>query len=123
MEGDTLIWKGKNAYISPVLLDEWEFVDGGESAGEVHWLRRSGPGEPLLSAGLWRHLPEEHPHGLPYKVEGSESIYVIDGMAELTLPDGSIMWLQEGYLASFGDGFEAIWKTKEPFMKFFVVTE
>ncbi len=117
-----MVWKGKRAHISPVLIDEWEFVDDGCSAGEVHWLRRSGPDEPMLSTGLWRHLPDGHPEGLPYRVAGSETLYVIDGAAELTLPDGSTIWLQEGYLASFGDGFEATWRTKEPFMKFFVVT-
>lgn len=117
-----MVWKGKQAYISPVLIDEWEFIDDGCNAGEVHWLRRSDPKEPLLSAGLWRHLPDGRPEGLPYHVVGSETLYVIDGAAELTLPDGSTLWLQEGYLASFKDGFKATWRTKEPFMKFFVVT-
>ncbi len=107
-------------YLSPILVDDWEFTDDG-GPGEFHWLRRSGLGEPPMSAGLWRHLPEENPKGFSYEVFGSETLYVIDGAAELTLPDDSVFWLQEGYLASFADGFKATWRTVEPFMKFFVV--
>jgi uncharacterized cupin superfamily protein len=112
----------EGAFISPVLFDEWEFPNH-DHPGEFDWLRRNARGEPLLRAGLWRHLPEENPHGIPFRVTGTETMYVIDGSAVLTLPDGSTIWLQEGATASFSDGFEAVWHTMEPFTKFFVVTD
>ena len=65
--------------------------------------------------------PRRTRSGFTYEVSGSETLYVIDGAAQLTLPDDSVIWLQEGYLASFAEGFEARWRTVEPFMKFFVV--
>jgi uncharacterized cupin superfamily protein len=117
------VWIDQGAFVSPVLIDEWERLDDGISAGEVHWLRRSEPDDPLLSSGLWRHIPEEDTAALPYRVAGSETMYVVEGAAKLTLTDGSVIWLQPGTIASFADGFEAQWRTLEPFMKFFVVTD
>lgn len=101
--------------------DAWEpFTVDGVTSGEVHWLRRSGEGEPTYFAGLWRHEPEGPG---PYVVAGSETILVLKGAADLELADGSTVELRVGDFVSFADGFSATWRTLEPFEKLFVLTD
>jgi len=41
--------------------------------------------------------------------------------AELETPDGGRIELAPGGIYSFPDGFTATWRTRSPFLKFFVV--
>ena len=99
-----------------VTAGPWEtlIVDGRET-GEVHWLR--GEGEPAPTAGLWRIGVDD----FPYNVHGSDTFHVIEGEAELETPDGEKIMLVPGGLYSFPDGFTATWRTRSPFVKFFVI--
>jgi uncharacterized cupin superfamily protein len=100
----------------------WEpFLEGEEQIGEVDWLCQREDETGALFAGLWRHRPEEHPDGVPYRVAGSETFHVLEGACELTLKNGEAIRLQAGDSVTFADGFEATWRTIEPFLKFFVV--
>ena len=56
-----------------------------------------------------------------YKVTGTDSFHVIQGEAELETPDGERIELTAGGIYSFPDGFTATWRTRSPFMKFFVI--
>lgn len=102
----------------------WEpFLPGGEEeVGKVSWLRQTQDEKGVLFAGLWKHLPEMHPDGMPYGVEGNETFYVIEGRAELTNSNGDTILLEKGNSYSFKDGYVGTWKTLEPFMKFFIVS-
>ncbi|MFD9379752.1 cupin domain-containing protein [Streptomyces sp. NPDC059999] len=46
----------------------------------------------------------------------------MEGEAELEGPDGEKSELVAGHIYSFPAGFTATWRTRSPFMKFFVVT-
>ena len=84
----------------------------GVTVGEVHWL--------TAASGLWRIGPDEGAE-IPYAVKGGETFHVIEGEAELETPDGTRIALEPGTVVSFPDGFTAIWRTRAPFKKFFVV--
>jgi uncharacterized cupin superfamily protein len=100
----------------------WEpFLEDGNQLGEVHWLCQREDETGVLLAGLWRHRPDEHPDGMPYRVMGSETFHVLEGSCELTLKSGEEIRLQPGDSVTFPDAFEATWRTTKPFMKFFVV--
>lgn len=101
----------------------WEpFLHGDEEIGKVSWLRQTQDENRVLFAGLWKHLPEMHPDGMPYGVEGNETFYVIEGKAELTDSNGNTILLVKGNSYSFKDGYVGTWKTLEPFTKFFIVS-
>ncbi len=103
---------------SSVTAEAWEpLIEDGRELGEVHWLRQ-GEGGPV--AGLWRVSVEEGAE-IPYKVTGTDSFHVIKGEAELETPDGERIELTAGGIYSFPDGFTATWRTRSPFMKFFVI--
>ncbi len=104
---------------SDVTAGSWEpLIDDGQEIGEVHWLRREGEGMPV--SGLWR-ISTEKGAEIPYNVHGSDSFHVIEGEAELETPDGQKIMLVAGGVYSFPDGFTATWRTRSPFLKFFVV--
>lgn len=105
---------------SDVTARSWEplVVDGRET-GEVSWLRGEGE-EGAPAAGLWRIGTEEGAE-FPYNVHGSDTFHVLEGESELETPDGEKIMLVPGGLYSFPDGFTATWRTRSPFLKFFVV--
>ena len=80
----------------------------------------AGREKPLQRRGLWRIGPDNGAH-FPYNVHGSDTFQIIEGEAELETPDGEKIKLTPGGLYSFPDGLTAIWRTKSPFVKFFVV--
>ena len=51
----------------------------------------------------------------------TDSFQVIEGEAELELPDGEKIQLVAGGIYSFAGGFTATWRTRSPFLKFFVM--
>lgn len=85
--------------------------------GQIHWLVQA-EGGPV--SGLWRIGPEEGAE-IPYKAVGTDTFHVIEGEAELETPDGEKIELVAGGIYSFPDGFTATWRTRSPFLKFFVV--
>jgi uncharacterized cupin superfamily protein len=100
---------------SSVSAEGWEpLVEDGREIGEIHWLLQT-PGGPV--AGLWRIGTED----FPYHVTGSDIFHVIEGDAELETPSGDKIPLTPGGIYSFPDGFTATWRTRSPFLKFFVV--
>ena len=103
---------------SVVSAQSWEpLIEDGREMGQVHWLVQA-EGRPV--AGLWRVGAEEGAE-LPYRVTGSDTFHVIEGEAELEAPDGARIELIAGGIYSFPDGFTATWRTRSPFLKFFVV--
>jgi uncharacterized cupin superfamily protein len=91
-------------------------IEDGRQLGEVHFLLQSE----ALVAGMWRIGPVEGAE-FPYKVTGSDTFHVIKGEAELETPDGDRIQLVPGGIYSFPDGFTATWRTRSPFLKFFVM--
>ncbi|UNK45469.1 hypothetical protein [Arthrobacter sulfonylureivorans] len=71
-------------------------------------------------SGLWR-IGSENGAEVPYNVHDSDSFHVIEDEAELETPDGGKIMLVAGGVYSFTDGSTAIWRTRSPFLKFFVV--
>jgi uncharacterized cupin superfamily protein len=55
------------------------------------------------------------------RVTGVDSFHVIEGEAELETSDGEKIELIAGGIYSFPDGFSATWRTRSPFLKFFVI--
>ena len=104
---------------SSVSTESWEqIIEDGRKMGQVHWLLQSENG-PV--AGLWKIDTEEGAE-IPYSVTtGSDSFHVIEGEAELETPDGEKIQLVAGGIYSFPDGFTATWRTRSPFLKFFVM--
>jgi uncharacterized cupin superfamily protein len=104
---------------SSVSADSWEqLIEDGRKMGQVHWLLQSDDG-PL--AGLWK-IDTEGGAEVPYNVTtNTDSFHVIEGEAELELPDGEKIQLVAGGLYSFPGGFTATWRTRSPFLKFFVM--
>ncbi|MFF5400628.1 cupin domain-containing protein [Peribacillus butanolivorans] len=52
--------------------------------------------------------------------KGNETIHVIKREAERVTPEGKTIKLHQGDILSFKDGFEAHWKTLNPFTKIVV---
>ncbi|MCX5070948.1 cupin domain-containing protein [Streptomyces sp. NBC_00424] len=103
---------------SSIATDSWEpFIEEGREMGQVHFLVQKEGG---LMAGLWRTDPEIGGE-IPYNVTGSDTFHVLKGEAELETPDGQKINLIAGGLYSFPDGFSATWRTRSPFVKFFVI--
>ncbi|WP_369780170.1 cupin domain-containing protein [Streptomyces sp. R33] len=103
---------------SSVTAQSWEpHVEDGRATGEVHWLVQSEDG---TMSGLWRIGLEEGAE-FPYKPEASDTFHAIEGEAELETPDGEKIELVAGGIYSFPAGFTATWRTRSPFLKFFVV--
>jgi uncharacterized cupin superfamily protein len=104
---------------SSVSTESWEqLIEDGQRMGQVHWLLQSENG-PL--AGLWK-IDTEEGADIPYRVTtGSDSFHVIEGEAELETPDGEKIQLTAGGIYSFPNGFTARWRTRSPFLKFFVM--
>ena len=104
---------------SSVSTESWEqIIEDGRKMGQVHWLLQSENG-PV--AGLWKIDTEEGAE-IPYNVTtGSDSFHVIEGEADLETPDGEKIQLIAGGIYSFPDGFTATWRTRSPFLKFFVM--
>lgn len=106
---------------STIAPQSWvPFLVGDQPAGEVHWLRVEERPHGTLATGIWRIGPEEGAC-LPYAVQGSETIQVLEGEAELDVPGGEVIRLGPGDIISLPDGFTATWRTLSPFKKFFVV--
>ena len=104
---------------SSVAAGSWEpLILEGRETGEVHWLRGEGEAAPV--AGLWR-IGTDNGAEFPYNVHGSDTFHVIEGEAELETPDGEKIKLVPGGIYSFPDGFTATWRTRSPFVKFFVM--
>ncbi|MFI1468916.1 hypothetical protein [Streptomyces wuyuanensis] len=106
--------------------DSWEqVVEDGRRMGQVDWLLQSESG-PV--AGLWK-VDTAKGAELPYRVTGSDSFHVIEGEAELESPSGDrielvpggIYSFPDGFTATFPDGFTATWRTRSPFLTFFVI--
>lgn len=103
---------------SSVTAQSWEpYVEEGRETGEIHWLVQAEEGQ---MSGLWRIGPEEGAE-FPYKPAATDTFHVIEGEAELETPDGEKIELIAGGIYSFPAGFTATWRTRSPFMKFFVV--
>ncbi|SDH85740.1 cupin domain-containing protein [Alteribacillus bidgolensis] len=103
--------------------EHWEpFMVEGNEIGKVSWLRQTQNEKGILAAGLWKHHPDEHPNGMPYKTAGNETFYVLSGEAEVETVGGNIIALKEGHSYSFTNGFAGTWKTKKSFVKFFIVS-
>jgi uncharacterized cupin superfamily protein len=103
---------------SSVSATSWEpLLEDGREIGEVHLLVRA-EGGPV--AGLWRVGAQEG-EAFPYRVTGSDSFHVIEGEAELETLDGEKIALVAGGIYSFPDGFTATWRSRGPFLKFFVI--
>ncbi|MCG7333675.1 cupin domain-containing protein [Sporosarcina sp. ACRSM] len=103
--------------------EKWEpFTVEGNEIGQVSWLRQTQNDGGILFSGLWRHEPEEHPNGMPYKVEGNETFYVVKGQAEIEMETGEKIAMKEGHSYSFTDGFSGVWRTHKPFVKFFIAS-
>lgn len=111
--------KASSVMSSSVSTDSWEqVVEDGRKMGRVHWLLQSENG-PV--AGLWKIDTEEGAE-IPYRVTtGSDSFHVIEGEADLETPDGEKIQLTAGGIYSFPGGFTATWRTRSPFLKFFVM--
>jgi uncharacterized cupin superfamily protein len=106
---------------SSVTAGSWEpLVEEGREIGQVHWLRGEAEGLPL--SGLWKISPEDG--DFPYKaMYGLDTFHVIQGEAELETSSGEKIQLVTGGIYSFPEGFTATWRTRSPFMKFFVVAK
>ena len=103
---------------SSVSAETWEpLMEDGREIGQVHWLTQPEPGP---ASGLWRIGTAEGAE-IPYKVTGTDTFHVIEGEAELETPDGERIRVVAGGIYAFPDGFTATWRTRSPFMKFFVV--
>ena len=104
---------------SSVSTDSWEqLIEDGRKMGQVHWLLQSENG---TLAGLWKIDTEEGAE-VPYNVTtNSDSFHVIEGEASWKRPDGEKIRLVAGGIYSFPGGFTATWRTRSPFLKFFVM--
>ncbi|MER6523503.1 cupin domain-containing protein [Streptomyces sp. NPDC001553] len=84
--------------------------------GQRH--RSRGPGRVGRLSTPWS---AGHGAEFPYKPAATDTFHVIEGEAELETPDGEKIELVAGGIYSFTAGFTATWRTRSPFMKFFVV--
>ncbi|MGY4691453.1 cupin domain-containing protein [Salibacterium sp. K-3] len=108
-----------NYFTESIQTGKWEdFMVQGNKIGDVKVIKS----DDHTTVGLWKHTPEEHPDGMPYGVEGTETFHVVEGKAILTTGDGEEITMKPGHVYSFSNGFEGTWRTIEPFMKFFVTT-
>lgn len=91
----------------------------GEPAGQVHWLRVSGEGEPMLYAGVFAGQPST----FTYTFSGNETFHVLEGEVRIELESGDAVELRPGDLVSFPRGARSTWIAHTPFKKFFVISE
>ena len=109
------------ATVPVTAVDAWEpFVHEGHVVGEVRWITQDSRPHGPLAVGLWRIDPETGAE-LPYAGAGSETIHVLEGVADLELADGTTIPLTPGVVVTLPDGFTATWRTKSPFKKLFVI--
>jgi uncharacterized cupin superfamily protein len=111
------------AKIGEVDSDEWEpyFVDG-VATGRLHVLEVSDRPDGPVTSGIWQHRVEDSPGGSFRFTETYEEVFfVIDGEAELTFTDGTVVMLRAGNTFVFPKGAEVVWRTTKDFVKFFVI--
>ena len=90
----------------------------GDPAPRVHWLHRSGAGEPVHKSGLW----EVQPARFRWIFSGNESFHVLSGRATIVTDDGVRVEVAPGDLAFFPAGTHSIWTVAEPLRKFFAIS-
>jgi uncharacterized protein len=93
-----------------------ETIREGDPAGQVHWLRVSGAGEPPYYAGIWTAQPSV----FDYAFEMNETLHVLDGHVVVAVEGGPTIDLRPGDVVSFPKGSKTRWHVKAPFKKVFV---
>ena len=71
-------------------------------------------------AGLWKVDTDEGAE-MPFRVTGTDSFHASRARRSWKTPDGEKIPLVAGGIYSFPDGFIATWRTRSPFLKFFVI--
>jgi len=93
----------------------------GQIVGEVHTLR-SDDGEQPYEAGLWRVLGDL-PAPFAYDFGQNETIHVLEGTVVIDVDGGPTLELEQGDIASFAAGSQAVWRiSKTPFKELFVLS-
>jgi uncharacterized cupin superfamily protein len=94
---------------------EPDIVDGVQ-IGEFRQVETAA--ENALEAGLWRSAPSVE----DYVFEVDEVFLVLEGSAEIDLPDtGETISMSAGDIGYFDAGTRSVWRISEPFKKFVVL--
>lgn len=80
------------------------------SVGEISWIK---PGR----VQFWRGTEETCPQTVPYPIAREETVYVIEGSADVEFEDGTVHRLNPGDLATFELGAQTTWTFTFPFTK------
>jgi uncharacterized cupin superfamily protein len=95
----------------PDIIDEAQ-------VGEFHQIEPTGGSANKLDVCLWRSDPATY----DYLFEGDEAFHVVEGAANVELPDtGEKIELRAGDVAYFSAGTRSIWTITQRFKKFTVI--
>ena len=86
----------------------------------IHYLRRSSGSWTTLRAGMVIAQPEE---GVVADGAGDDTVFVLEGVAEVRTADGEEVTLRAGDFVSFPRGTPQVWDIKETFRAVFVYAE
>jgi uncharacterized cupin superfamily protein len=99
----------------------WEpFVIDARQAGEVQWLHTDHRMGGAMALGLWRIGPDEGAE-LRYTVSGIQTIYVLEGEAELEASPAGPIRLSPRQSVTLSEGFVGTWRTFSPFVAYLVI--
>lgn len=93
-----------DAEFEPMMVNE------DTSVGEVSWVKEG-------RVQFWRGTHENCPQTVPYPIAREETVYIIEGSADIELEDGTVHRLSPGDVATFEKGAETKWSFTFPFVK------
>lgn len=95
-------------------LEEAQFepmmVTAETSVGEVAWIKEG-------RVQFWRGTQETCPQTVPYPIAREETVYILEGSADVAFEDGTVHRLNPGDLATFELGAQTTWTFTFPFVK------
>lgn len=94
----------KEAQFVPMMVSE------DTSIGEISWIKDG-------RVQFWRGTAETCPPTVPYPIAREETVYVIEGSADVEFEDGTVHRLDPGDLATFEQGTQTTWTFTFPFIK------
>ncbi|WP_343959750.1 cupin domain-containing protein, partial [Yaniella flava] len=92
------------AQFKPMMVDE------NTSVGEISWIKDG-------RVQFWRGTQQNCPQTVPYPIALEETVYVIEGNADVEFEDGTVHRLNPGDVATFEQGAQTTWTFIFPFVK------
>jgi uncharacterized cupin superfamily protein len=97
-----------------------DYTPHAEYREQVHYLRRSEGSWGLIRAGMVIAEPEENVIG---DGKGDDTIFVLEGVAEVRTEEGEEVTLRAGDFVSFPRGVPQVWNITETFRAVFFYAE